>query len=74
MSPDDRALIPMPACCQTCSHRVSYLRSNGDHMVERHECNHPFGVLPHPNCSWRVPRVISLAADDRPKRNEETRT
>lgn len=63
MSPDGRALIPFPGCCQSCAHRVSYLRSDGDRMIERQECAHPFGVLPHPGCSWHTPRVIPMGVE-----------
>lgn len=48
-------------------------------MIERQECAHPFGVLPHPGCSWHTPRVIPIGTDGSltPKtctKNEETST
>lgn len=64
MSPDERAQIPVPECCRSCVHHVRYLRSDGERMVERHECDHPMHVLPHPNCGWHVPRTPILGGPD----------
>lgn len=66
MTPDQRARIPMPPCCQTCVHQVRYLRADGTRMVERHECDHPFGILPHPYCSWHKQRTPPAGGERTP--------
>lgn len=57
MTPDERARIPVPDCCRTCVHDRAYLRSDGEQMIERHECDHPAGMLQHPGCGGHTPRT-----------------
>lgn len=63
MTPNERSLTPMPECCRDCHHNVEYLRADGGAMVKRNECNHPFGVLPHPGCGWFKQRTPSVGGE-----------
>lgn len=63
MAPDERSQIPLPQCCKDCLYNIQYLSARGDHMESRHECNHPFGVLPHPECGWFKQRAPSVGGE-----------